>query len=81
MSLFTILYNILIGPLELVFEIIYAIAYRFIGHPGLAIIVLSLIMNFLVLPLYKRSDAMQEEARDIENKLKDGVAHINVHNV
>ena len=45
MSLFTILYNILIGPLELVFEIIYAIAYRFIGDPGLAIIVLSLIMN------------------------------------
>lgn len=76
MSLFTILYNILIGPLELVFEIIYAIAYRFIGHPGLAIIVLSLIMNFLVLPLYKRSDAMQEESRDVENKLKEGVAHI-----
>lgn len=76
MSFTDILYTILIGPLQLFFEVIYTIAHRFIGHPGLAIIVLSLIMNFLVLPLYKRADAMQKEARDIENKLQDGVAHI-----
>ena len=76
MSFVDILYTILIGPLQLVFEIIYTIANRFIGHPGLAIVALSLIMNFLVLPLYKRSDAMQEAARDIEEKLHDGVAHI-----
>lgn len=76
MSLFTILETLLIGPLKLVFEIIFTLANRFIGHPGLAIIVLSLIMNILVLPLYRRADAMQEEARDVEAKLRDGVAHI-----
>lgn len=76
MSLLAILESLLIGPLKLVFEIIFDIANRVIGHPGLAIIVLSLIMNILVLPLYKRADAMQEEARDIDNKLRDGVAHI-----
>ncbi len=76
MTIFDIIYTILLGPLKLVFEIIYVIANRFIGHPGLAIIILSLIMNFLVLPLYKRSDAMQEEARDTEEKLSKGVNHI-----
>lgn len=76
MTVLDILYTILIGPLQLVFEIIYTIANRLIGHPGLAIVVLSLIMNFLVLPLYKRSDAMQEEARDTDAKLKKGVDHI-----
>uniref|UniRef100_UPI00405626CF YidC/Oxa1 family membrane protein insertase n=1 Tax=Agathobacter sp. TaxID=2021311 RepID=UPI00405626CF len=76
MSLLDIIYTIFIGPLQLVFEVIYTVANRFIGHPGLAIIVLSLIMNFLVLPLYKRSDAMQEAARDIEEKLREGVTHI-----
>ncbi len=76
MSLFDIIYTILIGPLQLIFEIIFAVAHRFIGHPGLAIIVLSLIMNFLVLPLYRRADAMQEEARDIDLKLSKGVKHI-----
>ena len=76
MSVLTILETLLIGPLKLVFEIIFTVAHRFIGHPGLAIIVLSLVMNTLVLPLYKRADAMQEEARDKEDKLKDGVNHI-----
>ena len=76
MSVFTILSTLLIGPLKLIFEIIFSVANKLIGHPGLAIIVLSLTMNILVLPLYKRADAMQEAARDIENKLHDGVAHI-----
>lgn len=76
MSIFTMLYNILIGPLQLMFEIIYSFGYRLLDHPGLAIIALSLVMNILILPLYKRADAMQEAARDIDAKLKDGVAHI-----
>lgn len=76
MSLFSMLEKIFIGPLELVFEVVYACAYRLIGHPGLAIIVLSLAMNILVLPLYRRADSMQEQARDIEAKLHNGVMHI-----
>ena len=76
MTIFDMLFTILLGPLKLVFEIIYVIANRVIGHPGLAIVVLSLIMNFLVLPLYKRSDAMQEEARDTDERLSKGVNHI-----
>ena len=76
MSFLSILDTLLIGPLKLVFEVIFSIATQIIGHPGLAIIVLSLIMNILVLPLYRRADAMQEEARDVDLKLKDGVAHI-----
>ncbi len=76
MSFITILETLLIGPLKLAFEIIFTIANRFIGHPGYAIIILSLIMNILVLPLYRRADAMQEAARDVDMKLRDGVAHI-----
>lgn len=76
MSVLDILYTILIGPIQLVFEIIFTIANRLTGHPGIAIIALSLIMNFLVLPLYRRADIMQEEARDIDLKLQKGVAHI-----
>lgn len=76
MSLLTILDTLLIGPLKLLFEIIFVIANRFLGNPGLSIIALSLMMNILVLPLYRRADAMQEESRDVENKLAPGVAHI-----
>ena len=76
MTIFTILETLLIGPLKLIFEIIFEIAFMMIGHYGLAIIFLSLTMNILVLPLYRRADAMQEEVRDREAKLHDGVAHI-----
>ena len=77
MTILSILEALLIGPLKLVFEIIFETAYRIVGHPGLAIFVLSLTMNILVLPLYRRADAMQEEVRDREAKLRDGVKHIN----
>ncbi len=76
MSIISILETLFIGPLKLLFEIIFQVAYKFVNHPGLSIVVLSLVMNILVLPLYKRADAMQEEARDIEEKLSRGVNHI-----
>ena len=76
MTFLSMLGTLFIGPLKLVFEIIYKCAYDWIGHPGLAIIFLSLVMNVLVLPLYRRADAMQEASRDVEARLARGSAHI-----
>lgn len=72
----SMLYKFFIGPLELFFEILYYLAYRAIDNPGLAIIFLSLAMNFLVLPLYRRADAMQEEQRDLAVAMKPWTEHI-----
>ncbi len=76
MSILTALYNLIIGPLELLFEVVFSLANRVIDHPGISIIFLSLAVNFLVLPLYKQADAMQAEERDTEAKLKPWVTHI-----
>ncbi len=76
MSLLNIIGAILIGPLKMIFEIIFSMAHKMLYNPGKAVVVLSLAMNILVLPLYKRADAIQIEARDTENKLKDVVTHI-----
>lgn len=76
MDLFDIIYTIIIGPLKLLFEVIYTLAYYMCSSPGLSIIALSLVMNFLVLPLYAKADKMQEEQNNIEKKLKRGVDHI-----
>ncbi len=76
MSVWNMIGSILIGPLKLLFEVIFSIANETINHPGLSIIILSLAMNILVLPLYRRADAIQIAARDTENKLKDVVTHI-----
>ena len=58
MSFWDILGTLLIKPLQLLFEVVFVMANRVVGDPGLAIIALSLAMNFLVLPLYRRADAM-----------------------
>ncbi len=70
------LYQLLIGPLELFFDVLYSLSFRLLGNQGLSIIALSLCMNFLVLPLYRRADAMQAEERELELRLQPWVKHI-----
>ena len=69
MPLLSALYTLIITPLELLFEVIFSIANRLIGNAGLSIIFLSLAVNFLVLPLYKRADELQAEERDLQAKM------------
>ena len=57
------LYTLFIYPLELLFEVVFAIASRIVPHPGYAIIILSLIVNFLLLPLYARADKLEKEQK------------------
>ena len=71
-----VLYKILIGPLQLLFEFIFIFSYRAFDNYGISIVVLSLVMNFLVLPLYNRVDAIQEEERVTAERLRPGVEHI-----
>lgn len=76
MTILSALYKLLIGPLELFFEVVFSLANRFVPNPGLAIIFLSLAMNFLVLPLYRRADLLQAQQRDQEAKMSTWVSHI-----
>ncbi|MBO5167925.1 MAG: YidC/Oxa1 family membrane protein insertase [Phascolarctobacterium sp.] len=76
MEFLSIMYQLIFMPLQIIFEVIYYLAFRLIGNPGISIIALSFIVNLLVLPLYNRADAIQEAERDIEVKLSKGVEHI-----
>ena len=76
MSFLSILYTSLIAPLELFFEVVFSISNRLIGNEGLSIIVLSITVNFLVLPLYKRADELQAEEREAREKMAPGVSHL-----
>ena len=76
MVIFSLLYRLVLGPLELLFDTVYTFMLRATGNPGLSIVALSLAINFLILPLYMRADAMQEEERVRTEQLKKGVDHI-----
>jgi len=56
-----IFFNLFIMPLELIFEVIF---WFLKDHPALAIFAISIVMNFLALPLYKRADSIQAQERD-----------------
>ena len=76
MNIFEIFGNLTIGPLKLMYEFIFSIAYNFSHDIALSIILLSLTVNILVLPLYKRADDLQEEERKKQESMKKGIDHI-----
>ena len=72
----TLLYQLIIMPLELIIEVIFTVMYRMMDNAGLAIIGVSIVVSFLILPLYRRADLMQEEERDRQDAMKHWVEHI-----
>ncbi|MBQ1735067.1 MAG: YidC/Oxa1 family membrane protein insertase, partial [Lachnospiraceae bacterium] len=73
----TVLYNIIISPIEMIFEMIFGITYGVVFSYGTDIVILSLVVNFLVLPLYRQADILQKDAVDKEKKLEKWKKHIN----
>ena len=73
---FDAVFTVLIKPLELLFEVIFALSYRIIPTPAVNLIIMSLAINFLVLPLYRRADVIQMNARDRERELRPMSDHI-----
>ncbi|MCR4688417.1 MAG: YidC/Oxa1 family membrane protein insertase [Saccharofermentans sp.] len=76
MAFFEVLRSIVLLPLELIFEVIFSIAYKITNSEGWAILLLSLAVSTLVLPLYKRAEKLEAEERDIEKKLEPVASHI-----
>ncbi len=70
------LFYIFIQPLVLVIEFIFTIMSRWFGNYGIAIIMVSIVINLLILPLYKRSDAMQEQERKKQKEMERWEKHI-----
>ena len=76
MTVFEILHKLILGPIELLFDVIFSCSIQFLGSPGLSIIVLSLAVNLLVLPLYKKADSLQKEEQEITARLRPRVKRI-----
>ena len=76
MTIASMLYQLILGPLILLFDVICSSAYRMTRNLGVSIVFLSLAINLLVLPLYRRADAIQEEERRVSLRLQPGVSHI-----
>ncbi len=76
----TILYNIIISPIELIVEVIFELMFRLVGqretNQGLAVIGVSVAISLLTLPLYHNADVVQQKQRIIQKKMEHWVNHI-----
>ena len=76
MGFLSILYWIFIGPLQLLFEFVFSLSYDATKNPVISVVILSVVMNLLALPLYRRANALQKEEKEKMNSLQDGMDHI-----
>ncbi|PSU64876.1 hypothetical protein C9J20_20670 [Photobacterium phosphoreum] len=72
----SLLYDIFISPLIMGMNFVLVNAYSILHSYGLAIVVLSLVVNTVLLPLYHMADKWQQEEREKQNKMADKVAEI-----
>ena len=77
MILFDILYNITIYPIEFIIEIVFYL-FNNVFKSGYAtsLFFLSLIINFISLPLYNIAESWQAKERAIQNKMKPMIDNI-----
>lgn len=72
----TILYNILIMPIVLFIEIVFNVMNLAFNSPGIAIVFVSIAVQLLCFPLYKRADAIQAQERQKQKEMKPWLDHI-----
>ena len=76
MSIWEILHKLVLGPIELLFDVIFSFAMGATESPLLSVILLSVAVNFLVLPLYRKADALQKEEQETAKRLKPRIDQI-----
>ena len=76
MSVLDCLFWLLVEPLRLLFEVVFFFAYKASQNAGLSILAMSLVINFLLLPLYFRADKLEKEQADKKLRMAPWVTRI-----
>ena len=76
MIILELLYQLIISPITLMLQGVYSLSNYILQSCGASIFPLSLVVNLLLLPFYKRADAIQKEERDRQKAMEPFVDHI-----
>jgi len=76
MTLLGYLFLLFIEPLKLLFEAIFFYAYKLTLNCGISILAMSLVVNFLLLPLYFRADKLEKEQNDKKKSMEPVIKRI-----
>lgn len=70
------LYLLLVYPIEIFIETVFSLSMKVFNNPGISIICVSLFVQLLVLPLYKKADELQDADRKKQEEMRRWVDHI-----
>lgn len=78
MAVFSVLYDIIIAPIEYLIEMIFCFIYSEFPKFGMfgAIMGISLVVNFLALPLYLKADELQLAERRQQERMRERIKKI-----
>ena len=71
-----LLYNLFILPIETLMRWVLESLFFVIGDYGLAIILLSVVINILIFPLTALSEKYRKDDKDIKDKMENDIANI-----
>ena len=70
------LYQLLVKPLEYVFEILFTLFYRSFNSVGISLIFMSLAVSIIALPVYLRADEIQKAEKEKQKSMEKWLMHI-----
>ena len=76
MHILDYLFSLFIEPLKLIFEAVFFYAFRYTQNIALSIVAISIVINLLVLPLYKHADELEDLQREKKRHMKPYVDRI-----
>ncbi|MDR0389682.1 MAG: membrane protein insertase YidC [Spirochaetaceae bacterium] len=76
MPLIDLPYTLFIWPVRVIIEFLFILFARIFYDPGIAVVILSIILNTLLLPVYTTAERWQKEERELQNRMKKKLSEI-----
>ncbi|MBP5465229.1 MAG: membrane protein insertase YidC [Treponema sp.] len=76
MPVLEILSTLILYPLQLFLELVFAVSCRLLSSEGLAVVCVSLAVNLLMLPVYNKADSLRDRVLAKQQAMQRGVSHI-----
>lgn len=70
------IYDLIFGPVEKVVDLVFCIFSALISPGGITLIGVSLVINFLTLPLYNIAESIQDKERQLQKRMEPRVKKI-----
>ena len=70
------LYKLIVGPVEVLFSVVFSIALAHTNCIWASILIISLVVNLITMPLYNIAEAKQKEQRMKDDEIQPGLKHI-----